>query len=140
VRRTKPLERRTPLRRFTELVRSKPLPRVSEKRKALSPWRNSTRAIVLDRDRGCVARHLPGVPCGTEPGQPLLIVHELRGGADRFWTYLDPDWCVALCPVSHRWAHDHPIAAYRLGLLLPTGDTPEMAAERRAAHEKGPRS
>jgi hypothetical protein len=121
----------------TELARSaSPLPKVSAKRKAQGPARRSTRLVVLDRDRGCVARHLPGVPCGTVPGLPLLIVHEVRGGADRHWTHLDPEWCIALCPVSHNWAHAHVGASYRLGLLLPTGDTPAMARERRTAHEE----
>lgn len=48
----------------------------------------------------------------TELHEPLT-----RARAPGAETILDPENSIAVCPGCHRWIHDHPAEATRLGLL-----------------------
>lgn len=80
--------------------------RTSAATKQSIPDRQRCRAIVLARDKRCVAIGIPGVPHGLAHGRTDLEVHELKRGKARREVWLDPDWCVALCPQAHEWATD----------------------------------
>lgn len=131
------IRRKTPLRSKAGLKRTGRLRPMSKKRKAEMPARADTRSTVLARDRGCVADDMVHVlmadgrrvtvPHGQIGGRAPLEVHEIRGGADRSTTYLEPDWCIALCPVAHDWIGSHRDDAVELGLLARI-KTPEALA------------
>lgn len=106
-----------------------PPPAVSTKRRELFPDRDRCRAAVIDRDRGCVAAGIAGVPCGQIPGRAMLEVNELRRGSMRAQSWLEPDWCIAVCPQSHDWITGHPLEAQRRGLHLPSTATEAMRLE-----------
>lgn len=132
------LERRKPLKRTGGPKRTGPPKRrtrlkpVSDKRKKQLPARAKVRDIVRARDRGCVARDMPDVPCGQIGGRASLEVHEIRGGADRHATFLDPDFCVAVCPKTHDWIGENVAEAKRRGLLAAVKtETARHEAERR---------
>jgi len=112
------IERRTPLKRTGGPKRRTRLKPVSDKRRKQLPVREKVRQIVIARDKGCVARNMRDVPCGQIGGRASLEVHEIRGGADRQATWLDPDWAVAVCPVTHSWVHDNVKEAKKRGLLV----------------------
>lgn len=59
----------------------------------------------------------------------MLEVNELKRGSMRAQVYLDPDWCIALCPVAHGWVTGHPVAAQVRGLQLPSHATAAQLAE-----------
>lgn len=68
--------------------------------------------VVAYRDVCCVGRLLvPSVCCsgGVEGHEPL----RRSQGGDPF----DPAQVVLLCAGHHRWVHDHPDMARRVGLI-----------------------
>lgn len=92
------------------------LPAESARRKAERPARRAVRAVVLDRDQGCVARGvLPG-RCWHPAGEPL-DVHEVISRGRWRAGYLVADNCVSLCRGHHQWVTTHPAAATQLGFL-----------------------
>jgi 5-methylcytosine-specific restriction endonuclease McrA len=100
-------------------VKSTPLKFKSAKTKEKDKEREKVRRIVMKRDMGlCQAKFLLGsIPCSS-----ILDIDEIiprgRGG-----NYLDPNNCQVLCRAHHRWKHDHPAEAEKLGLTksLPPG-------------------
>jgi len=97
--------------------RSKPLAARSAKTKARVAERAAVRELVLERDRGCVARRLvPEVRCASPfAHRAPLEVDEIVGrgrGGDPY----DPDNCQALCQAHHDWKTTHPARAEELGL------------------------
>ena len=135
MKRSGPPRRRKPLRADSERTRAwkdrsrKPLPARSKRRRAELQERHQVRLTVIARDKGCAARGIPGVPHGAIGGRAPLEVHELKRGAHRSEVYLDPDWCLALCPASHDWVTENPQAAIEAGLALPGWAGPEELAE-----------
>ncbi|MFN2592336.1 MAG: hypothetical protein ABR532_05830 [Candidatus Dormibacteria bacterium] len=110
-----PLTAAAPLRRHVGLTASrKPLPSMSDRRKAELPERQECRRIVLERDPICV---FPGCT------RPSTEVHELHRGAGRHTDYLDPKLCRGVCWLHHGWTTRNPAKARRLGLALRTGET-----------------
>jgi len=105
---------------------------MSDKRKKQLPTREKVRVAVIARDKHCVALHMPDVPCGQIGGRASLEVHEIRGGADRQATWLDPDWCITVCPQTHDWIDAERDEAKRFGLLTAVKtETARHEAERR---------
>ena len=124
MKRSAPLQRRTPLKRTVAFVRpSVPLPRrvglqsttplrkVSEKRRQERPERDACEVEVLARDPIC---KFPGCRFASTE------VHELQRGQMRALTYLDPEKCIGLCGFlganHHQWVGEHPQEAHDLGL------------------------
>lgn len=93
---------------------------ISEKTKNEMPERKEVRRIVLARDMGlCRAKFLV---VSTQCSGPLDIDEVIPRG--RGGNYLDPTNCQVLCRAHHRWKHDNPAEAERLGLtksLPPKG-------------------
>lgn len=91
---------------------------MSQKRRAALPARAAVLRAVIERQAGRCAGvdALPGHRCGYfPPDRPGLEVHELVSrGAGGDW--LDPDNCVALCPVAHDLVTGNPALGYRSGL------------------------
>jgi 5-methylcytosine-specific restriction endonuclease McrA len=92
----------------------------SEKTKNNAEKRAEIRRIVLQRDMGlCRAKFLVGfISCSGQLDIDEVIPRG-RGG-----NYLDPTNCQVLCRAHHRWKHDNPAEAERLGLtksLPPSG-------------------
>jgi hypothetical protein len=84
----------------------------SSKTKNNAAKREEVRRIVTQRDMGlCQAKFLVGsITCSA--GLDIdEIIPRGRGG-----NYLDPDNCQVLCRAHHRWKHDNPAEAERLGL------------------------
>jgi 5-methylcytosine-specific restriction endonuclease McrA len=66
----------------------------------------------MQRDMGlCQAKFLIGSITCSGPLDVDEIIPRGRGG-----NYLDPENCQVLCRAHHRWKHDHPAEAERLGL------------------------
>lgn len=84
----------------------------SQKTKDNAPRRAEVRRIVLQRDmRLCQARFLvTSITCSGHLDVDEIIPRG-RGG-----NYLDPENCQVLCRAHHRWKHDNPAEAERLGL------------------------
>lgn len=99
----------------------KPLPSKSKKTKSQEADRRRVRVEVLERDGyWCqVDGKIPGVRCGRVPGRADLEVHEVVPRGRRPGGHLDPDNCVALCPVHHEWITGNPAEATALGFLAP---------------------
>ena len=98
------------------LPKSKPkstrLKSASDKTKNNAPKRAEVRRIVMQRDMGlCQAKFLIGSITCSGPLDVDEIIPRGRGG-----NYLDPENCQVLCRAHHRWKHDHPAEAERLGL------------------------
>lgn len=91
----------------------------SEKTKKQMPQRQLVRIEVLLRDHmQCRAKHLvTSIEC-FGPLDVDEIIPRGRGGS-----HLDADNCQVLCRAHHRWKHDNPAQAERLGLTkrLPPG-------------------
>jgi hypothetical protein len=91
----------------------------SNKTKNNIPKRAEVRRIVFQRDMGlCQAKFLVGSITCSGPLDIDEVIPRGRGG-----NYLDPDNCQVLCRAHHRWKHDNPAEAERLGLtksLPPT--------------------
>ncbi len=119
LKRGKPLRSKKPLKRTGPPTRKSQIAPMSSKRRTNMKERERVRVVVTARDGDCVARNNPHVPCGEIPGRKPLEVHEIRGGADRQATWLDPDWCITVCPVLHSWIHGEPLLAQVFGLLVP---------------------
>jgi hypothetical protein len=103
------LRRRTPLRP----VSAKRAVLLSERREVLAGLADTHRATL------CLAHQLvPSVDCGgqLDPHEPLT---RARGGS-----ITDDGNIVFLCRRHHRWAHNHPVDARRLGLLVNSWDRP----------------
>lgn len=129
-----------PKRRTGMPAASTPIRQSSAKREAVRPTRDIVIDQVVSRDRDCVARHIDSVPCGPIPGRKPLECHELKRGSMRALVFLDPDWCVAICPQSHVWITNHPLEAQRRGLAVPSTASVDMrteAADLRAAWSAG---
>lgn len=93
---------------------------MSKKTKKEIPLRQEVRRIVMQRDMSeCRAKFLVDSVSCSGPLDIDEIIPRGRGG-----NYLDPDNCQVLCRMHHRWKHDHPAEAERLGLtksLPPRG-------------------
>lgn len=84
----------------------------SKKTKKNAAKRAEVRRIVHQRDMGlCRARFLVGSITCSGPLDIDEVIPRGRGG-----NYLDPDNCQVLCRAHHRWKHDNPAEAERLGL------------------------
>lgn len=84
----------------------------SQKTKDNAPKRAEVRRIVLQRDMGlCQARFLVTLITCSGHLDVDEIIPRGRGG-----NYLDPENCQVLCRAHHRWKHDNPAEAERLGL------------------------
>lgn len=83
----------------------------SEKRAAQADERDQVRALVLARDRGCIARDvITEVRCGSpDLRRPAFEVDEVRGGSWRITEWLDAARCWSMCQ-NH---HDHKTANKR---------------------------
>jgi hypothetical protein len=92
----------------------------SKKTKKNAAERTEVRRIVMQRDMGlCRARFLVGSITCSGPLDIDEVIPRGRGG-----NYLDPTNCQVLCRAHHRWKHDNPAEAERLGLtksLPPSG-------------------
>jgi len=84
----------------------------SDKTKNSAFKRAEVRRIVMQRDMGlCRAKFLVGSVVCSGPLDTDEVIPRGRGG-----NYLDPDNCQVLCRAHHRWKHDNPAEAERLGL------------------------
>ncbi len=92
--------------------KSKRLNFASQKTKDNALKRAEVCRIVLRRDMGlCTAKELVGsIRCSARLDIDEIIPRG-RGG-----NYLDPNNCQVLCRAHHRWKHDNPAEAERLGL------------------------
>jgi hypothetical protein len=92
----------------------------SKKTKNKANERAEVRRIVMQRDMGlCRAKFLVGSITCSGPLDIDEVIPRGRGG-----NYLDPHNCQVLCRAHHRWKHDNPAEAERLGLtksLPPSG-------------------
>lgn len=97
---------------FSKKPESKRLNFYSKKTKENALKRAEVCRIVKQRDMGlCVAKSLVGfITCSTHLDIDEIIPRG-RGG-----NYLDPNNCQVLCRAHHRWKHDNPAEAERLGL------------------------
>lgn len=97
-----------------------PLKFASNKTKKNASKRTEVRRIVMQRDMGlCRAKFLVGSITCSGPLDIDEVIPRGRGG-----NYLDPENCQVLCRAHHRWKHDNPAEAERLGLtksLPPSG-------------------
>ena len=92
--------------------KSTPLNFASNKTKNNASKRAEVRRIVMQRDMGlCQAKFLVGSITCSGPLDIDEVIPRGRGG-----NYLDPDNCQVLCRAHHRWKHDNPAEAERLGL------------------------
>lgn len=124
--------KRSPLRRGIGLQRRTRLNPVSKRRLSLAPERTKVRLTVLRRDDGCCGEGIPGVPHGGIGDRLPLEVHELAGGSRRHETFLQPEFCVSVCPQTHDWVNAFPAEAERVGLRLASWETdPTVARVRR---------
>lgn len=119
MKRSGPIERRTPLRRTPfrvtarpEQLRRRPLSPVSSKRKrvGVDP---ALRERVIMRDGGCIAVRLLPHSCWGRI-DPHHVWRYGGGGPDEAWNL------IAVCRAAHDWIHAHPAEAIRLGLLSST--------------------
>lgn len=86
--------------------------KMSEKTKTQAPQRAEVRRIVLQRDMGlCQAKFLVTYLSCSGPLDVDEVIPRGRGG-----DHLNPDNCQVLCRTHHRWKHDNPAEAERLGL------------------------
>lgn len=93
-------------------LKPKRLNLASRKTKNNAAKRTEVRRIVLQRDMGlCQAKFLVGSIACSGPLDIDEVIPRGRGG-----NYLDPDNCQVLCRAHHRWKHDNPAEAERLGL------------------------
>lgn len=84
----------------------------SNKTKNNASKRTEVRRIVMQRDmRLCQAKFLVASITCSGPLDIDEVIPRGRGG-----NYLDPDNCQVLCRAHHRWKHDNPAEAERLGL------------------------
>lgn len=93
-------------------LKSQRLNFASDKTKNNQEARAEVRRIVMQRDMGlCKAKFLVGSITCSGPLDIDEVIPRGRGG-----NYLDPDNCQVLCRMHHRWKHDNPAEAERLGL------------------------
>lgn len=116
------MRRGAPLRRLTPLRRSTPLRSVGSKATREAAALNAARAEVRLRV-GCEAAGMEvriGVmPCGRAGPHRGAHAHHVWP-EDRDRSHHDPARMLWLCADAHRWVHDNPADAARLGLLRPT--------------------
>lgn len=99
----------------TALKRKTPLARRSKKRVATDAEYAAARAAVIRRAGGMCEVRTPACPEGPHAG-----VHchhratRARGGKH------DPETMVWLCGRAHDFAHNHPVEATILGMLIPS--------------------
>jgi hypothetical protein len=100
------------VKRSRPLKRTGRLKQESDKVRARKGERATTKALALERDRGCVASRLvPDVRCvGPLDGHERLP--RSRGGSA-----YDLENVITVCRIHHDWIHGHPIAARELNLL-----------------------
>ena len=91
-----------------------PLRRISRKRARQLAERAHVRQTVLERDVCCRGLAvLPEIICSGP-----LDVHEIVRRSQDSSAWLNPDLCLLICRAHHRWLHDNPADAVRLGWLL----------------------
>jgi hypothetical protein len=85
---------------------------MSVKRRRLLRQRAVVVRAVMERDGGCIAAPILGTPCWgpLDPHEPDQRSHDKNA-------WLNAEQVVAICRGHHDWAHNHPAAAYELGLL-----------------------
>jgi 5-methylcytosine-specific restriction endonuclease McrA len=102
-----------------QLQRTK-INKASKKTKNNAEKRAEVRRIVMQRDMGlCQAKFLVNSITCSGTLDIDEVIPRGRGG-----NYLDPTNCQVLCRAHHRWKHDNPAEAERLGLtksLPPSG-------------------
>lgn len=102
-------------RRYATLPRSGRLRPRSAKAVARQPARDDCVAIVKERDEVCVCCAL----------RPVDHVHELKRrtqGGDP----TNPEHCVGVCWICHRWIEDNDEEAHRLGLRRWSHEDPSI--------------
>lgn len=86
---------------------------ISKKRRRERKARRTLIDVVVDRDGvGCWGQRVWFHDCWGP-----LDAHELRSRAQYPGGHLDPDNVRLVCRACHEFIHDHPIAAFELGLL-----------------------
>ena len=108
------LTRKSGLRRTGPPERRTPLAKVGRRRKAERPLEDVWRAAVLLA--GCceAAGLAPGVCRVGANGLEAHHVLPRRKFPEWKWETVNG---IAVCGAHHRWLHDHPLEASRLGLL-----------------------
>ena len=106
-------DKSAPLLRKTAVKQNnKNISKISKKTNSQLPQRAEVRRIVLQRDMGlCQAKFLVTYLTCSGPLDVDEVIPRGRGG-----DHLDPSNCQVLCRTHHRWKHDNPAEAERLGL------------------------
>lgn len=106
-------DKSAPLLRKTKIKQNnKKISKISQKTKNQAGQRSEVRRIVLQRDMGlCQAKFLVTYLSCSGPLDVDEVIPRGRGG-----DHLDPNNCQVLCRMHHRWKHDNPAEAERLGL------------------------
>lgn len=110
MKRSGPINRRTPLRRGESILKRSAMRKHPSKRRSLGVP-EEVRAQVFARDRGCVAVLLIREIRCSGSHDPHHVLRRSQGGTDTI------DNLVTLCRAHHRWVHEHPKISVDIGLL-----------------------
>jgi hypothetical protein len=126
LKRNKPLQAKTGLRRTTELQRKAELAQPGARKAAPKRRRSMTalRAALAERSGGWCEMQLPG--CQGQAIDPCHRVATGMGGVHGDAVELSDRLSnlVHGCRSCHDWTHHNPTEAERLGLILPHGADP----------------
>lgn len=103
--------RNSTLHRYTPLPKGCKVRRVSPKRSRLGKARTACNKMVALRSNGWCELKIGGICQGRG-----VHVHEILSRA-RGGSITDPDNCRHACDACHRWVHEHPTQAGKLGYL-----------------------
>jgi len=93
-------------------VKRTPLRKVSSRKSKELRLEKLTREIVLERSNyKCEACLVRGLPQQAATDKHERIMRSMGGNPT------DPENCLAVCNGCHRWLHDNPTDATKLGLL-----------------------
>ena len=127
------MNRRTPLRATSSLVRRKPLLNHASRIAGRGRRRDTgpdtaTRRLVLDRDEGCVI-------CGRSD-LPVQIHHRRPRGAggSKDAATNRPSNLITLCVDDHRWVESNRKISREEGYLVPSWENPATVPVRHAVH------
>lgn len=127
LRRTKPLESRTQLRRREPLARaSAPLARTPMKQKAPRAKLTSRQRKPIDeRSQGWCEIRLMKICTGLATDTAHRLGEGMGGRHGAAAEANDrPSNCLRSCRPCHRWTHEYPAAAQGFGWMLKTGQDP----------------